>query len=749
MTAVALQTSYSSSLTRHGWHNSANSGSVINMTPEYVAPRRTVHRTNSNSSLSSNSSASSTATISAPPQVNSIQNGDSAVRRKTGRGLWPGKAEPVSGLSTARPSVSAAPSGASAASAISALQAPSQNAQSHAVNGQGHANGVVRSLPQPDVPAVLYLLPMNGTFERKTITVPYAPEILKIGRQTNVKTLPTPANGYFDSKVLSRQHAEVWADQEGKIWIRDVRSSNGTFVNGKRLSPENRDSEPHALKEQDTLELGIDIVSEDGKSIVHSKVAARVEHAGTYGTSALDLAPATELNGVNGLGQQLPPAFRTRPSSQGSISSGRFSSAASGNVAAYHAKWLQPVTMEQIAKKLNVELRQARLQSQDLHNTADFVNAVMSHQNPLPVPEPQKIHSPSKAAETKARFSDPPGPPPSQPLPEKPDAALRSKLADLPALQPLLRRSDTEKPLLSSDESPTKSDSAIKINSLVEALTTAQREISNQSERLKSLEESLEQEREARSTAEQRAESLSAKPLQVDAAVLQHSPDVQESPVASEDPTETASRLQEKCDLMTAEMDSMRMQMEKYRQRAELAEQESENNRQSLADMVVAIRRRDAATQKRKALRIKTHRAASSNAAKEFDGESKSETGNDNEVDDDLDDVNDELSDQVDAVLKRQATAKPASRQIELEPSSPALSDHLKDLTPAQLDDLGNTIATIRSSLQKTRPGTISNSSRTQDQLAHSAPYVSIVGVVILGMGMMAYLNGWQKVIER
>ena len=122
-------------------------------------------------------------------------------------------------------------------------------------NGNVQANGVARPQSQAEPPAILHLLPMNGTFERKTITVPYYPDVLRIGRQTNQKTIPTPLNGYFDSKVLSRQHAEVWADRQGRVFIRDVKSSNGTFVNGMRLSQENKESEPRELREQDVLEL--------------------------------------------------------------------------------------------------------------------------------------------------------------------------------------------------------------------------------------------------------------------------------------------------------------------------------------------------------------------------------------------------------------------------------------------------------------------------------------------------------------
>ena len=215
---------------------------------------------------------------------------------------------------------------------------------------------------------MLYLLPINGTFERKTITVPWFPEILRIGRQTNAKTVPTPLNGYFDSKVLSRQHAEIWADRYGKIFIRDVKSSNGTFVNGQRLSQENKDSDPHELREQDILELGIDIVSEDQKTVVHHKVAARVEHAGVYnnsnGNGILDLNFGDIDPSAGGglmapsLGQNMSQ-MRSRSSSQGSNNSRGSTSTAGTNMGGAGAQrqmnfWLTPITMEQIVKRLTV-----------------------------------------------------------------------------------------------------------------------------------------------------------------------------------------------------------------------------------------------------------------------------------------------------------------------------------------------------------------------------------------------------------
>jgi len=208
---------------------------------------------------------------------------------------------------------------------------------------------------------------MTGTFERKQIIVPFFPDVQKIGRQTNAKTVPTATNGFFDSKVLSRQHAEIWADRNGKIWIRDVKSSNGTFVNGIRLSPENRDSEPHELREGDTLELGIDIVSEDQKSIVHHKVSAKVELAGLYSNAPtlLDMMHVDANTGQpvgDQMGQSLSQ-MRGRNGSQGTMgSNGRLLGPPSMSGAGVHMlggqrqvnMWMGPITVEQVVKKLTV-----------------------------------------------------------------------------------------------------------------------------------------------------------------------------------------------------------------------------------------------------------------------------------------------------------------------------------------------------------------------------------------------------------
>jgi pSer/pThr/pTyr-binding forkhead associated (FHA) protein len=116
----------------------------------------------------------------------------------------------------------------------------------------------------------LYLYPLNDTFIPKHISL-HNGQRVKIGRQTNTKTIPGERNGYFDSKVLSRQHAEIWEDSGKvrlilyfsgqrptdvafrKIYIKDVKSSNGTFINGERLSPEGVESDPFELKNDDIV----------------------------------------------------------------------------------------------------------------------------------------------------------------------------------------------------------------------------------------------------------------------------------------------------------------------------------------------------------------------------------------------------------------------------------------------------------------------------------------------------------------
>lgn len=108
--------------------------------------------------------------------------------------------------------------------------------------------------------------PLSDTFSLKVLSLKHGSSI-KIGRKTNPKQPPEPSNGVFDAKVLSRTHAEFMFENN-KVFIRDLRSSNGTFLNGTRLSEEGVMSSPFELHNGDLLEFGIDIIEDEGKGFV-------------------------------------------------------------------------------------------------------------------------------------------------------------------------------------------------------------------------------------------------------------------------------------------------------------------------------------------------------------------------------------------------------------------------------------------------------------------------------------------------
>ncbi|KAH9975375.1 hypothetical protein BGW80DRAFT_95026 [Lactifluus volemus] len=239
---------------------------------------------------------------------------------------------------------------------------------------------------QHPLPA-LYLYPLNDSFIPKHIHLPPGQRI-KIGRQTNAKTAPGERNGFFDSKVLSRQHAEVWEDS-GKIYIKDVKSSNGTFINGERLSAEGAESEPFELKTGDIVEFGIDIVGEDNKTIVHHKVAARVvcvlteqeaqyaaraeSHQNPSTLSTLSNQPGS-TNGAsafNFTGTQTAagPARRPAIQQQGLVGMG-------GMGANMRAPGKSGITFDHILSRLQGELQKSRETGAELHSLTTAMNEI-------------------------------------------------------------------------------------------------------------------------------------------------------------------------------------------------------------------------------------------------------------------------------------------------------------------------------------------------------------------------------------
>jgi pSer/pThr/pTyr-binding forkhead associated (FHA) protein len=79
----------------------------------------------------------------------------------------------------------------------------------------------------------------------------------------------------FKSKVVSRTHAEVSVDAQGRFWVKDTKSSSGTFLNHIRLSGPGLESRPYPLVDGDVLQLGVDY--QGGTEEIYRCVKIKVE----------------------------------------------------------------------------------------------------------------------------------------------------------------------------------------------------------------------------------------------------------------------------------------------------------------------------------------------------------------------------------------------------------------------------------------------------------------------------------------
>jgi hypothetical protein len=348
--------------------------------------------------------------------------------------------------------------------------------------------------------------------------------------------------------------------------------------------------------------LGIDIVSEDQKTVVHHKVAAKVEHAGIYqpGSDSVNFGDLDSGAGALPLGG---PQMLKRAGSQGSINNGRMNGAAgppAGMVVMQQSqlpKWLSPITTEHIARKITTEQKMIEQQSADLRRARELIEKILGGKvdpsaKAVKGGSEKSKSSPSKGRlDVRSHFSEPPVPPPQAPLPEKPDVARA--LAD-PVIQPLLRRADTAKtsPI---NGSMIRNDHSSDIIRLCEELKLAKGELTTQSQRMKNLESELAQERTARESAEERAERLERADRR-DSPTNSSHPENQNETASSASSTsyDEAVALRGELERVQATVDEMKSQMEAYRRRAEGAEHDRDEARQSLAELIEQKRQENA-----------------------------------------------------------------------------------------------------------------------------------------------------------
>lgn len=388
------------------------------------------------------------------------------------------------------------------------------------------------------------------------------------------------------------------------------------------------------------------------------------------------------------------------------------------------------------------EMRNARLQSQDLGRTDHFIHALLSKEDVkdierAEIPEPAKPvvngGALSFRSDKQTRFSDPPAPPPQQPLPEKPDI-------------PSLKRSITERAKSHPHNiSPIRHEgNGSQILQLTEALNNAKKEIESQTSRMRDLEEMLHQERQARELAEGLArrleynlegasrniifpaseeflgdaelsddeELLEAEATSLDATFEPPNdennpigltetplPDADKSSPPNTDVIEaSATKLHARIESLVLEIQDLRLELDVFKQRAESAESERDTQRTTLAEMASQIRR-DA--EARELLE-----------KEKFDERIEDEdTTNDSEV-----------------LVSPRTASRLSSSSRQSQRMSGDSFDH----------------PTLPQSATIT-PSTAPRRTLVPNQaFANSIPYTSMLGVVLIGVGLMAYINGWQ-----
>ncbi|KAH0559229.1 hypothetical protein GP486_004254 [Trichoglossum hirsutum] len=112
-------------------------------------------------------------------------------------------------------------------------------------------------------------------------TLPTPDAVIRVGRYSerdnNVPSTPNAPSSApvgYKSKVVSRRHCEFWCTN-GQWFIKDVRSSSGTFLNHIRLSSPGVESRPWPVNDGDVVQLGIDF--RGGEEMIFRCVKIRVE----------------------------------------------------------------------------------------------------------------------------------------------------------------------------------------------------------------------------------------------------------------------------------------------------------------------------------------------------------------------------------------------------------------------------------------------------------------------------------------
>ncbi|RCK60346.1 Vacuolar protein sorting-associated protein 64 [Candida viswanathii] len=272
-----------------------SSNSLSNGTKSSTGLSRTASNTGTNSPLDSKSSPStstSTATSSMSSMSSTVgrkrSNSQSQVIAMPGKPKYSGASardQPKSSLST-----------------MPSPLAPNSSASGSLLPKSSHGPSPLNPRKRNQIQYYVTLLPLNDTFIKKHLPVATYPETTKLGRPTGTKHKPDVTNGYFDSRVLSRNHAQIYIDpKNGKLMLQDLGSSNGTYLNDVRLN-----NDPTEVKMGDVVCLGFNVQAES----THKQISLKIENINVISTQ-LENGSGNGADGGNLYGKGLDnPEFR-------------------------------------------------------------------------------------------------------------------------------------------------------------------------------------------------------------------------------------------------------------------------------------------------------------------------------------------------------------------------------------------------------------------------------------------------------
>lgn len=380
---------------------------------------------------------------------------------------------------------------------------------------------------------------------------------------------------------------------------------------------------------------------------------------------------------------------------------------------------------------LQYELQIAKQQSQDIQRTSEFFDILLS---PKPtIEEPQSSH-----IRNKSRTEDIPPSCASSTFALPPLPQLISW--DPPRVSPILN--DRISPKLKSEKTAKTDPNSPPTQhpSLADALAKACKELEDKTALVKDLEDALKREKSARELAEDRAAELETasraleetsrertlgefeaekvladergemddtetvcgddeKSLDGQPAEDETNPENGNIMEVKVDPSalvaaEAASRLQRRVEEMMLELQSARVEIETYKFRTKVAEKESDTTRKTLQEMVEDFQRKEEARKARE---------------RQFGSQTEPATVQNAGMQANADMAHDEIMEiAINGTVKQSDIGKKLPRN-----------------TTIVSQDLARTSLALSK--------------------RNAAPYVSIIGVMLLGVGMMAVLNSWQK----